>query len=302
MDGLRISTGALALLLALSLGACQTGPYSGAGLVGGETGGLPAPTVRGGSASDAAIMDAAGDPVADARVVPAAGELRTPDQGGPRLGDVATGPVMAPPVPGATTSATPEFRFEAGDELEISVWQEKELTTTHRVLRDGTVPARAVGPVRVVGRTIDEVHTELEARYAKFLVEPRVSIKVVSVHAERAFILGEVAKPAAVTLGGRTTLMQGLALVGGLAGGADLQTVRVVRSRAGMRPRVFTVNTDAMMKGEARSFLLQPGDVVFVHPTGLADWSRRMTSILAPISTALGGLGSIATAAAVAIN
>jgi polysaccharide export outer membrane protein len=210
---------------------------------------------------------------------------------------------MAPPAAGAGSNAsTPVFRFEVGDEVEVSVWQEKELTTTHRVLRDGTVPARAVGPVRVVGRTIDEVHTELEARYAKFLVEPRVSIKVVSVHAERAFILGEVAKPAAITLGGRMTLMQGIALAGGLGGGADLQTIRVVRSRAGMQPRVFTVNADAMMKGQARSFLLQPGDVVFVHPTGLADWSRRMTLILSPISTALGGLGSIATAAAVAIN
>ena len=301
MDALRISTGALALLLTLALGACQTGPYSGGGLVAGETGALPAPTIRGGSGGDAEVVSAANDPLASAPLAPASDELRTPEQGGPRAGDVVSAP-MTPPPTRQFDAATPTFRFEVGDEIEVSVWQEKELTTTHRVLRDGTVPARAVGPVRVLGRTIDEVHTELETRYAKFLVDPRVSIKVVSVHAERAFILGQVAKPAAIPLGGRMTLMQGLALAGGLSAGGDLQTIRVVRSRAGMRPRVFTVNADSMMKGQARSFLLQPGDVVFVHPTGLAEWSSRMTAILSPVNAALSGLGSIATAAAIAFN
>lgn len=209
---------------------------------------------------------------------------------------VAPRAMRAPSSSRASANPGMAFRFSVGDQLEVSVWQEKELTTTHTVLRDGTIPAKAVGNVRVLRRTIEEVHAELTARYAEFLREPRVSIRVLGVHTERAYVLGEVTKPAAIPLNGPVTLLQGIAQAGGFVNGvADLKTIRIVRSRRGQRPRVITVNSMNAIRGRGGMTRLQPGDVVYVHPTGLADWSRRMNTALTPIGTLLGGLGSVAT-------
>lgn len=215
-------------------------------------------------------------------------------------------PVQPAPTPAPTptrAAATDDvaFTFQVGDQLEVSIWNEKELTTTHTVMRDGTIPAKAVGNVRVVGRTLEDVRGELTERYSSFLVDPRVSIRVVSVYAERVFVLGEVAKPAAVALGGRTTVMQAIAQAGGFtAGVADLKTIRIVRTmnRLG-RPRVITHNADAVLRGRASQMQLMPGDVIYVHPTGLTEWSRELTAVLAPISTIIGGASSALTAVAI---
>lgn len=210
-------------------------------------------------------------------------------------------PVPQVQPPSAPASTTVDFTFQVGDQLEVSIWNEKELTTTHTVMRDGTVPAKAVGNVAVVGRTLEAVRGELTERYSGFLVDPRVSIRVISVYSERVFVLGEVTKPAAIALGGRTTVMQAISQAGGFTPGvADMSTIRIVRKGNGPRPRVITHNAESVLNGRGGQMNLMPGDVVYVHPTGLANWSRRLTALLGPIGNVVGSASGVVAAVAVA--
>ncbi len=269
-----------ALLLAAGLSACtpvtpHVGPPGG-----GAAAPAPRPVTR---------------PVAGPAVVSAgraAPSVPVPAGGAGSSGGASSGPVVAP----ASASAPVRVVFHFGDEQAISVWKEKDLDTTQRIQRDGTISPLLLGSMPVVGRTVDEVRADLEQRYTEYLREPKVSVRVVSVHAERVFVLGEVRTPSAITLNGPTTIMQALAQAGGFNQDvADQKRVRIIRAGPDGRPTLVNANVASMLTGRTPLVQVLPGDVVYVPPTGLAEWSRGLTQALGPVTSLIGTAGSIVT-------
>jgi polysaccharide export outer membrane protein len=99
-----------------------------------------------------------------------------------------------------------------------------------RVTPEGTIQAPGLGSVYVQGLAIEELRSELEARYAAMfgpglLVSPALSERATSY----VFIGGEVASPGRYTLEGPTTVMQAIALAGGWNNGGNTREVVVFR-------------------------------------------------------------------------
>ncbi|MCB9828371.1 MAG: polysaccharide biosynthesis/export family protein [Planctomycetes bacterium] len=225
-------------------------------------------------------------------------------------------PVIAAPAPGtrrrsvaaargATRNDVPPvtFRFAVGDVMRISIWDDESQTGTidleQRVLRDGTVTPIWLEPVRVAGLSIQEVRDLLVDRYLLYYEPPiRITIAVVSVHAERAFVLGEVGAPTAIELTGPTTALQALAQAGSaIPGVGDLERVKLIRNceGCGSAPRVYTLNLSRTLVGRGRTVTLQPGDVLYVPTRGVINWTRDLGAVLAPLGNLLGSVGSAAT-------
>lgn len=57
------------------------------------------------------------------------------------------------------------------------------------------------------------------------------------------------------------------------------------------RGELFVINAESMLKGEAGSFALAPGDVVFVPPTGATRWNLALEQLL-PTLAAINGVMS----------
>lgn len=195
------------------------------------------------------------------------------------------------------------FRFAIGDVMRISIWDDESQTGTidldQRILRDGTVTPIWLEPVKVAGLSIQEVRDLLVDRYLLYYEPPiRLTIAVVSVHAERAFVLGEVGAPTAIELTGPTTALQALAQAGSaIPGVGDLERVKLIRNceGCGSAPRVYTLNMSRVLTGRGRTVVLQPGDVIYVPTRGVIDWTRDLGAILAPLGNLLGSVGSAAT-------
>jgi polysaccharide export outer membrane protein len=98
-----------------------------------------------------------------------------------------------------------------------------------RVTPAGTIQLPALGSVPVQGLTLDELRSEIDARYAETI--PGISVTPVLL--QRApryvYVLGEVATPGRFTLEGPTTAMQAIALAGGWNVGANLRQIVVFR-------------------------------------------------------------------------
>jgi protein involved in polysaccharide export with SLBB domain len=209
---------------------------------------------------------------------------------------VPAGAQVGPPTGATYAPGTFRFAFQVGDEIAVAVWKEKDLDTTQRIQRDGTISPMLLGTVAVAGKTVDEVQRDLEERYREYLREPKVSVRVVTIHSERVFVLGEVKQPAAIPLNGPTMLTQALAQAGGFQQEfADQQRVRIVRTGPDGRPSLITANVSAMLTGTQPIVQVMPGDVVYVPPTGLASWSRGLTQALGPISGIITAAGSVVT-------
>jgi polysaccharide export outer membrane protein len=213
--------------------------------------------------------------------------------------------VAAPvPVAGAADPYTARpitFRFQVGDEVAVHVWKEPDLTTQQRVHPDGSISPMLLGTVPVVGLTPDELRLRLADLYREYLKDPKVSVRVIAIHSDRVFILGEVKNPQAIPLVGPTTVMQGIAQAGGfMEEFAEKRTIRVIRAGPNGAPLIYVLDGQRVLAARGGDLPLQRGDVVYVPARGVTNWARTVGQALSPLSTAIGTAGAAAAVVSVA--
>src|SRR6201987_5743231 len=101
----------------------------------------------------------------------------------------------APPLPSA------EYRIGPGDNLNIFVWRNPELTVSVPVRPDGRVSIPLVEDVVAIGKTPTALARELEQRLSKYVKEPLVTVIVegfVGPIPDQIRIIGEAAQPRSV--------------------------------------------------------------------------------------------------------
>lgn len=158
-----------------------------------------------------------------------------------------------------------EFRIGSGDRLKISVWKHEDLSQEVTVRPDGNISLPLVGEVRAGGRTGPEIAKDVEARLAKFYTEPApVTVVVVDVKSYKVYVLGEVQKPGELVPGQQITVLQALAMAGGLTPFAQKDAIVIVRRDAGGERRI-PFNYSAVVAGDLQQNLpLQSGDTIVV--------------------------------------
>jgi len=112
---------------------------------------------------------------------------------------------------------------------------------------------------------------------------------------EQAFVFGGSASStsrggAVPFIQGKLDILQALAAVGiGFRDRAQgrLSEVRIIRSEAD-RGEFFVINVDKILDGQAASFSLAPGDIVFIPETTLTTWNEAIQQLLPTLSTISG--------------
>ena len=136
-------------------------------------------------------------------------------------------------ITGAT--AQPDYRIGPLDMLEISVFQVPDLSKTVQVNSGGQIALPLIGTVVAGGKTVGELETEISNKLqASYLQSPQVSVFVKEATSQRVTVDGAVANPGIVPLTGQTTLLQTIAVSGGMVPGAD-PSVMVFRNVQGKR-------------------------------------------------------------------
>jgi polysaccharide biosynthesis/export protein len=202
--------------------------------------------------------------------------LAQPFSGSVRAAQVAPTPTPTPaPAPSATAEEADAlaYRIGQGDMLRLFVWKEPELSGELQVRFDGKVTIPLLGDVEAANRTPEQLAGDVSKAFRKFLAAPQVTIGVVSSNNSRFFVLGQVARPGDFPLRGRTTVLQGLALAGGLREFAKTDSIVIVRQDKGFflpkgRPSetFITVNYKKLesAKDVGENVVLRPGDTVLV--------------------------------------
>lgn len=145
--------------------------------------------------------------VTQQEVDPGAGvDAEEPNQQGPSTQDVAGGGMIGP-----------DYVLGPEDVLTITVFNLPEMTQTVRVENDGSITVKLLGRVRAAGFTAVELRDELQKEWGKsYLEDPHVSIFIKQFHARPVSIMGAVAKPGLYQLPGERTLVQVIAMAGGV--------------------------------------------------------------------------------------
>ena len=161
--------------------------------------------------------------------------------------------------------AADRYLLNAGDVLEISVWNEDSLQKTVVVLPDGVVTFPLAGEVEAQGKTVASVQAALKSQLKEYLTDPVVTVSVVSVDGNTVHVLGKVLNPGNFVMSQPLDAMQALSLAGGLSPYAKENNIIVLR-RMGDKQQVLPVRYGSIIKGQdlASNIMLKSGDVIVI--------------------------------------
>lgn len=176
---------------------------------------------------------------------------------------------------GAYRGAT-DYRIGAQDLLAISVFGVQELAKEVRVNSNGQISLPLIGGMMAGGLTIPELERELARKYADgYLQNPQVSVFVKEFTSQRVTLEGAVAKPGIYPITGRTTLLQAIALAGGIDDKtADLGGIVLMRQVDGKR-MAAAYDLREVRRGVVADPVIYGDDIVVVEQSASKTALRR---------------------------
>jgi polysaccharide export outer membrane protein len=163
-------------------------------------------------------------------------------------------------------SVPTDYRLHAGDKLDVSVWKETEMQKPSVVIApDGKFSFPLAGQITAAGKTAAEVRQEIEDKLKTFIPEPVVTVSIVEVAGNVAYVIGQVNKPGALVMNPRINVLQALSLAGGGTPFAKLDSIIVIRgSQNAQRVLPFRFSQVSAGKDLDQNVVLESGDVVLV--------------------------------------
>jgi polysaccharide export outer membrane protein len=164
-----------------------------------------------------------------------------------------------------------DYLLGAGDLLQVTVFESKSLNTTVRVSSRGHITLPLLGQVEVKGLTAREVEIKIEKYYrVKYIKDPHVSVFVEEHMSKRVTLVGQFKQPGTFEYPSRQTLLDVMALAGGLTDKAgNMVQVRRRAARPG-EPNVLVIDLDQLIK-KGRTDLnvdINGGDIIFAPEAG----------------------------------
>ena len=164
------------------------------------------------------------------------------------------------------------YRIQPGDQLAITVLEDETLNRTTLVLPDGSISVPLAGTVNAAGRSVDAVESAIADRLASnFAVRPSVFVSVTSVSETGLtfpiYVVGQVGEPGQREVEAGTTLLQAIALAGGLDRFAATKRIQLRRTDpATGQERLYIFNYKAVERGGAIQSMItmREGDVIVV--------------------------------------
>jgi polysaccharide export outer membrane protein len=156
-----------------------------------------------------------------------------------------------------------EYKLGAGDKLRIEVYKDQQLSQSVQVRPDGKVTLPLIGDIDAAGMTPIELRDRITQQLKEYVTNPTVTVIVVEATAATAYVMGEVNKPGAVALQAPLTVLQALALAGGLRDFADAKNIRILR-RSPRGVETIPFNYKDAVKSARAPLYLRPGDTVVV--------------------------------------
>jgi polysaccharide biosynthesis/export protein len=174
-------------------------------------------------------------------------------------------------LPRVEAAPKPDAPVDAGyvigeqDQLMITVWKEKELSTGVVVRPDGKITVPLVGDVHVIGMTTLQLQALLTEKFKPYITVPQVTVAVSQINSRKIYLIGQVAREGTFPLNSSTTILQVIAQAGGLRDFAKRKNIYVLRKSSKGEER-FQFNYDAVIRGkkQEQNILLQPGDTIVV--------------------------------------
>ena len=181
----------------------------------------------------------------------------------------------APARPGTQAGGTPtastglpistDYVIGPDDVLGIVFWRDADMTQDVTVRPDGKITLPLIRDVQAAGLRPDELREVITKASAKFIADANVTVVVRQINSRNVFITGQVVRPGPFPVSGQMTVLQLVAVAGGLTEYANGKQITIMRVENG-KTQTFRFNYNDVAKGKnvEQNIVLKPGDTVVV--------------------------------------
>jgi polysaccharide export outer membrane protein len=186
-------------------------------------------------------------------------------------GSPSAAPQPQPPAPVAE-SCVGAYVIGPDDMLDVSVWGSAEISRTVPVRPDGRISLPLVNDIQAAGLTPMQLREAVTKALTPYIPEPAVSVLVREIHSFKVTVIGQVKTAGRYELKDRATVLDVLAMAGGLTEYADRDRIVVLRhDLAATRQIPFPYDKltskngrNGSKHGALENFCVKPGDVILV--------------------------------------
>lgn len=133
-----------------------------------------------------------------------------------------------------------EYKLGAGDQIQIMVYGEADLTTKVKIEKSGVISFPFLADIKVVGLSTKDLETKItNGLRGDYLINPQVAVSIVMYRP--FFIHGQVKRPGGYPFQEDLTLDKAIAIAGGLAARASKSSWHITRLVAGEK-MIFEAN------------------------------------------------------------
>jgi len=207
---------------------------------------------------------------------------------------------------------TLEDIIEPGDELEIFVWKNEDLTRTITVRRDGKITFPLIGTIPASGLNVEQLQAKVEQELSNYIKFPDVTvtlrkigleklpekmdvmvsivklssskietlqdvfIEVTNTVGHKVIVFGEVAHQGVYLYKGTLNLLEAIAMAGGVKESGKRESIIVVSGNMTDSPQVRRVNLFRVLRkgSKGEELVIRPNDVIYVPRHFFADLNR----------------------------
>jgi polysaccharide export outer membrane protein len=165
-------------------------------------------------------------------------------------------------------SAASEYLIGPGDNINVMVWRNPELSMVVPVRPDGKFTTPLVEDLQASGKTSTQLAREIEKRMEKYIQSPVVTVIVtgfVGPYSQQIRVIGEASKPQALPYRENMTLLDVMIAVGGITDFAAGNRASILRTVGGKQEQ-FGVRLHQLLKrGDVSANLpMRAGDVLII--------------------------------------
>lgn len=173
-----------------------------------------------------------------------------------------------------------DYRIAPLDKLSVTVFQVAQLSGEYQVDLTGRIAMPLIGSVDAVNLTTDELRDQLQRKLgANYLKNPDVTVGIVAATGSNITVEGAVRRPGIYPNFGKMTLVQAMALGGGLDTTANPKRVFVFRQVGGQR-MIAGFDLTTIRRGEEPDPEVFRGDIIVVEGSQTKEtWQRVFQSV-----------------------
>ncbi|MBL7004558.1 MAG: polysaccharide biosynthesis/export family protein [Gammaproteobacteria bacterium] len=176
--------------------------------------------------------------------------------------------INSQPLPVEESKDNTTYLIGSGDQLQIFVWRNKDLSTRVTVRPDGRISSPLIDDLVVAGLEPNDVAVLVEDILGKYIRDPQVSIIVSGFKgtpAQQVKVIGNATDPKVIPYSEGMTLLDVMIAVKGLTDFADGDNAQLVRTIDGEQKQ-YTVFLDSLIrKGDiSKNRSIHPGDTIII--------------------------------------